>query len=214
MCDAHIACFLRGQRMNLKEQIMDYIERYPGVSDNDLEKKFNKLHQTINQSCRTLAKEGLVIRKNNPEKHLIGNYPTGIKMPKKNEVITNEHSEELSEEEIKQVLKDYLEEEGWSCTIAWGHMQGVDIEAKRKEERWRIEVKGPGSRQPMRVNYFIGILGEILQRMDAPNVRYSIALPDMKQYRGLWHRLPKLAKERTKIDLLLVDATGKISEVR
>ena len=63
----------------------------------------------------------------------------------------------------------------------------------------------------MRVNYFIGILGEILQRMNDINARYSIAFPDIEQYRRLWNKLPRLAKERTAIDLILVDETGNIS---
>ena len=76
----------------------------------------------------------------------------------------------------------------------------------------RTTVRGASTRpkQPMRVNYFIGILGETLQRMDDPDARYSIAFPDMRQYRGLWERLPQLAKERTTIDMLLIDSKGNI----
>jgi len=62
----------------------------------------------------------------------------------------------------------------------------------------------------MRINYFLSMLGETLQRMDDPAARYSIALPDMAQYRSLWERLPALAKERTTIDILFVDADGNI----
>jgi hypothetical protein len=62
----------------------------------------------------------------------------------------------------------------------------------------------------MRVNYFVAILGEMLQRMDDPNARYSIALPDLAQFRGLWERLPRLAKTRTRISALFVDAKGHV----
>jgi len=65
----------------------------------------------------------------------------------------------------------------------------------------------------MRVNYFIGILGETLQRMDDAKAKYSIALPDLKQYRGLWERLPEIAKKRTQISLLLVSGKGEIQEL-
>lgn len=65
----------------------------------------------------------------------------------------------------------------------------------------------------MRVNYFIGILGEILQRMKEPEARYSIVFPNMRQYRGLWERIPQLAKNPTGIDMLLIDCKGNI-EVR
>ena len=77
-----------------------------------------------------------------------------------------------------------------------GKIRGIDVDAYKGTERWVIEVKGCGSRSAMRVNYFLSMLGEILQRMDDPNARYSIAFPDMKQYRGLWGRLPKWARRR------------------
>jgi hypothetical protein len=64
----------------------------------------------------------------------------------------------------------------------------------------------------MRVNYFLAILGEILQRMSDPEAKYSIALPDLGQFRNLWARLPELAKSRTGITILFVNADGDIEE--
>lgn len=71
-------------------------------------------------------------------------------------------------------------------------------------------LEGAGSLQPMRVNYFLAILGETLQRMGDASACYSIALPDMPQFRNLWGRLPDLAKQRTKITALFVSADGQI----
>jgi hypothetical protein len=48
--------------------------------------------------------------------------------------------------------------------------------------------------------------------MDDPNAKYSIALPDMKQFRNLWNRFPKLAKERTQISAMFVSTDGSILE--
>ena len=59
-----------------------------------------------------------------------------------------------------------------------------------------------GTRNPMRVNYFLSALGEILQRMDDSTAQYSIAVPDLPQYHGLWDRLPVLCKERTQLSIL------------
>ena len=97
--------------------------------------------------------------------------------------------------------------------VAWGRTPGIDIEAYRKEERWIIEVKGIGSRPQMRVNYFISMLGETLQRMDDPDAKYSIAIPDVQQFRNLWYRLPELAKQRTSITALFVAGNGNVLEV-
>ena len=89
--------------------------------------------------------------------------------------------------------------------------RGTDIAACRGDERWIIEVKGRGSRPEMRVNYFLAVLGEILQRMAHPQARYSIALPGLPQFRGLWARLPELGKTRTGIGVLFVDEAGRVS---
>jgi hypothetical protein len=65
----------------------------------------------------------------------------------------------------------------------------------------------------MRVNYFLGVLGETLQRMDDPKAAYSIALPDLKQFRNLWTRLPLLAKQRSEITALFVRGDGQVEQV-
>ena len=101
----------------------------------------------------------------------------------------------------------------WSTEIAWGKARGVAIVAQRDGVRWIIEVKGRGSRPQMRVSYFIGMLGELLQRMSDPDAKYSIAFPDMPQFRGLWSRLPALAKSRTTITALFVDEAGTVAEI-
>lgn len=63
------------------------------------------------------------------------------------------------------------------------------------------------------VNYFIAILGELLQRMDDASARYSIALPNIR-FRGLWARLPHLAKSRPQISALFVDGSGRVEEIQ
>jgi hypothetical protein len=94
-----------------------------------------------------------------------------------------------------------------------GAAPGIDVEARKGSSRWVIEVKGSGSLNPMRVNYFPAMLGEILQRMNDPEARYSIALPEIAQFRGLWRRLPALAKSRTRVSALFVSESGQVEEV-
>lgn len=198
--------------MALKDEILQYLKTHPGATDTELERALGKNHQHINITCRGLVGKGVLIRRANPDKdNRIGNFISGTVVTNsvvKRRSASDEHA--LQEEDIKHVLYDYLTKEGWAVEVAWGHKLGVDIDARKNGKRWLIEVKGPGSRQPMRVNYFIGILGETLQRMNDPDARYSIAFPDMRQYRGLWERLPQLAKERTTIDMLLIDSEGNI----
>jgi hypothetical protein len=100
----------------------------------------------------------------------------------------------MTEDEVEAHIDDWLRGQGWVSRIAWGGARGIDIDAHRGTERWIIEAKGCESLVPMRVTYFIAMLGETLQRMDDPVARYSIALPDLAQFRGLWRRLPALAR--------------------
>ena len=171
--------------------------------------------QNIFIAARGLAKKGRIIRRRR-EDGLIGNYLSGVAPAPVQEVRKNAATasgEDLSEDRLKHHLRAWFRSNGWEAEIAWGHERGIDIKAVREKETWVVEVKGIGSRPEMRVNYFIGILGETLQRMNDPASKYSIALPDVQQFRRLWDRLPLLAKQRTKITALFVDADGQVVEV-
>ena len=205
--------------MSLGDEILAAVKDKPGMTDREITNKIrgvNADQQPINQKARSLAAQGDLIRKQRAD-GLIGNY-IGKSVATKNarqEAVQfvrqkNHDKVALSEDEIKTVLDDKLKTSGWSTTVAWGRRRGIDIDAKQGSDRLVIEVKGPGSRNAMRVNYFLSILGETLQRMSDPDARYIIALPDLPQYRGLWERLPTLAKEKTGISLLLVSSKGDI----
>jgi hypothetical protein len=58
------------------------------------------------------------------------------------------------------------------------------------------------------VNYFIGALGELLQRMSDPAAAYGLALPDNLQYRGLLRRLPELIWERLRLRFTVIFVSG------
>jgi len=118
----------------------------------------------------------------------------------------------LSEDSIKHVLDRWLRSQGWKTSVAWKRTRGIDIVAARDAERWIIEVKGRGKHSQMQGNYFLAILGSLLERMDDPSARYSVALPDLPSYRGLWQRLPVLAKARTTVTALFVDEAGNVEE--
>ena len=211
----------------MKERILEVLSTRPGLTDReitDLVKGRRENQQHVNLECRRMEGTG-TLRRNKRHDGLIGNYPMGAKARAgKSTPPTQENSAPsrlsaakgvddpnmLSEDEVKRLLVAWLEREGWSVEVAWGKARGIDVDALRGGERWIIEAKGCGSLQPMRVNYFLAILGETLQRMSDPQARYSIALPDLPQFRGLWDRLPKLTKERTGITALFIGADGSV----
>jgi len=93
-----------------------------------------------------------------------------------------------------------------------GRSPGVDIAARRDHQFWLIEAKGTGKHYQARRNYFLGVLGTIIKRMDRMNQLYSVAFPDLHQYRNHWKKLPPFAKQRIGVSALFVRADGVVSE--
>lgn len=203
----------------LKDKIITLLKNQDGLTDRELTNAIigeNEPQQAVNQACRSLEKKQIIkrVRRNDGK---LGNYlcSEGIleeQVTHQENVRDNESLSVFSEDKIKQFLKEFLQSNGWETQIAWGKTPGIDINAIRGTEHWIIEVKGLGSSNPMNVNYFLGVLAETLQRMEDPNAKYSIALPDVKQFRNLWGRLPLLAKKRTGITALFIDEQGTIDE--
>ncbi len=127
--------------------------------------------------------------------------------------MANKQKVDHDEQYVTKVIKSALEKRGYLVEEKPGHIHGCDICAIKGEMTWVIEIKGEGSSRPMYNNFFLQVLGEILQRMDNPNVKYSIAFPDHEKYRRLWNELPKLAKERTKISAIFARERDQIDEV-
>lgn len=201
---------------SLPQRILELLRQTPGLTDRQLTNQLSgtaAAQQPVNIAARGLAKKGRLTRKRR-EDGLIGNYLNAAEAPDHEAPKTAPASpDNLSEDRLKYHLREWFRSQGWEAHVAWGRERGIDITAVRNDEKWIVEVKGIGSRPEMRVNYFIGILGETLQRMNDPNARYSISLPDVPQFRRLWDRLPTLAKQRTQISALFVSAKGDITEV-
>ena len=201
------------------EKLLEVVRSSPGLTDRQItDRLFGKAtHPSqVNQEARLLERKGLLKRHVGKDGR-IGNYLASSKRGEESVVLRKPAADgsapALSEDDVKKFLANWLQQSGWQTKVAWGKARGVDVEATRGRERWLIEAKGHGSLQPMRVNYFIAMLGETLQRMSDPAARYSIAMPDIPQFRGLWERLPSLAKERTQITALFVTGSGSVSEV-
>lgn len=110
----------------------------------------------------------------------------------------------LTEDEVKAAVKTILEERGYTVAVAWGHTRGVDLDARRGDERLLIEAKGDAPTPQMQGNYFLNALGELVQRMVDPNAEYGLAFPDVPRYRGLVERLPDLALDSLRLHVFLV----------
>jgi hypothetical protein len=110
-------------------------------------------------------------------------------------------------------LESWLQANGWRPSTRRDNDRDRDIEARNHAgHRWRI-LAAPAEEPPApsTSDEFLGALGALLQRMEDPLTMYSIALPDVRLYRGLWERLPILSKRRLGITALFVDDNGGVT---
>jgi hypothetical protein len=197
----------------LRERILELVQTERGCTDREIATRLlgrDAPQQAVNQQCRMLETKGLLVRRRRPD-GLIANYP-GSTVP--SAPPPSHLAERFEEDAIKRILDRWLRDQGWEPEISWGHSHGIDIRAKRADRRWLIEVKGEGAHAQARANYFLGVLGDRLKGMTDPDTAYSVALPDLPQFRGLWDRLPSVAKARTGISALFVRSDGTVTESR
>lgn len=205
--------------VTLPQELLQLVQKSPGLTDREITDTLrgkSAPQQPVNIAARSLANRGRLLRKKR-EDGLIGNFPAsgsdvvpealGTQEPEKSGLL------DQSEDKLKHWIREWLVSDGWEVEVAWARDRGIDIRAFRGGKRWIIEVKGIGLLPAMRVNYFLSILGETLQRMDDPASKYSICVPDVPQFRNLWGRLPSMAKRRTEITALFVASSGQVTEV-
>ncbi len=207
----------------LTEQLLDYIKRFPGRDDDEIAAALKiSPRQTVNTYCRKLCEQGLLRRERGPRGKIV-NIPvtstsstsmsakTPKPLPKPRP--SPPSGEALTEDQVKAAVAMMLTTQGWSPDIKWGKARGIDIVATRGSERWVIECKGTGSLAPMQNNYFVGVIGELVQRMGDPDAKHSVALPDMPKFRRLWSELSPLVKQRLGVTALFVAADGTVNEL-
>ncbi len=206
---------------DLGEKVLWIVKTMPGLTDREitdhlLGKKARV--QAVNRAAHLLCEQHILERCCRQDGK-IGNYLAGVKPRESSEGGTETLREkakgqvvQMSEGEVKRRVKAWLQDAGWVVSVRDGPGGGADIVAEREGLQWVIEAKGSGSRNEMRSNHFLSALGEVLQHMEDPMARYSIALPDMKKFRALWSRFPALGKSRTRISVLFVGLEGEVEE--
>jgi hypothetical protein len=184
------------------------------LDDDELAARLGVVRQQVNQACRRLENQRVLRRGRGPQGKIVNELLGGDRPPPEPrgelEVasrVPGAHPA-VSEDEVKQAVKEYLEAQGFSVVVAWGRERGIDLDARRGTDRWIVEAKGGAPRGPQQVNYFLGAVGELVQRMSDDAARYALAFPDDRQYRGLVDRLPRLARERLALTVFFVSQEG------
>jgi hypothetical protein len=192
----------------LADRILDAI-RYAPLDDDVLARRLGVGHrQAVNQAARRLEAQGRLRRFTGPDGKIVNALPDSPAQrpsePRPPSVVLggSDHGR-ITEDEVKEAVRAHLTARGFDVAVAWGRVRGIDIDARHPDGL--IEAKAEvGKSGPQQVNYFVGMLGELVQRMDDVQASYGIALPDNRQYRGLVNRLPALAKERLRLAVFWV----------
>jgi hypothetical protein len=200
---------------SLEERVLGMVEATPGLDDDEIAERLGVVRQQVNQTCRRLVSKGLIVRAPGLRGKIVNErtnapiHEEAVRLPD-----TPSATGIITEDEVKTAVKEYLEARGYSVEVMWGRERGVDIDARTERHLLLIEAKGEVASQPQKTNYFLGALGELVQRMSDPGADYALALPDQTTYRGLVERLPELAKERLRLRIFFVARDGESFAVR
>lgn len=212
---------------SLGERILEAIRHTP-LDDDVLAVRLGVSHrQSVNQAARRLEAQGLLRRIPGGDGKIVNALPAhalpgsalseggstvAMAQPASHAGTTAGRrdrftGDRITEDEVKEAVRDFLVADGFEVQVAWGRNPGVDLHAWHPDgRRFLIEAKAEvGTAGAQQHNYFVGALGELVQRMDEPEATYALALPDNRQYRGLVDRLPALAKRRLRLAVFWVD---------
>jgi hypothetical protein len=202
--------------------------RPAGMTDAELATMLAKGHQHINQTCRHLADQGLIVRDathGGIVNRLPGDAPP-VRVAQREPSSTA--SEWAWEGNVQSRVATHLAATGWSIIRVADTAQrerGVDIIAERDGQRLLVEVKGwpsttyargehagqPKPTQPglQATHWFDEGVTTLIRRGIEPGSRLALALPDMPRYRTLLAEAD-WALDRLDITVYLVTADGAV----
>jgi len=199
------------------------------MTDAELATRLAKRHQHINQTCRLLADQGLIVRDSAYGRivnRLRSDAPLPVREARAEPSTTA--SEWAWEGNIQSCIATHLAATGWSIIRVADTAQrerGVDIIAEQDGRRLLVEVKGwpsntyargehagqPKPTQPtlQATHWFAEGLATLIRRGAEPGSRLALGLPDMPRYRTLLSEAG-WALDRLDITIFLVHAEGTV----
>lgn len=219
--------------MTVSDDVLRALRARPaGMTDAELATMLGKRHQHINETCRTLANQGLILREDSPGgivNKVMGNGPVARVAVAQPSASGNGGEQRWAwEGNVQSHLVSHFAADGWSIIRVADTAQrerGVDIIAGRGGKRLLVEVKGwpsstyargertgqPKPTQPtlQAAHWFAEGLTSLIRRGAEPGARLALGLPDMPRYRTLLSEAG-WALERLDITVYLVTAEGAV----
>jgi hypothetical protein len=190
----------------LRERVLELLDSAGPLDDDEVAERLGVVRQQANHSYRRLEQQGLVHRRPGWRGKIVNSRTEAPRPEPRRDPPTGVGL--VTEDEVKEALKQQFEAEGYEVIVMWGRDWGIDIDALRGAERLVVEAMGEVTSQPQQTNYFLGALGELVQRMSDDEAMYGLAFPDNAVYRGLVRRLPPLARARLCLRIFFVARTG------
>jgi hypothetical protein len=199
--------------VTLADRILDVLTPGLTLDDDELAAKLGVNRQQVNQACNRMAKQGVVVREQGWRGKIVSRrMDAPVPPPRYAPAVAA--GDLIREDDVKAALKEHLGSQGYEVTVMWGRERGIDLDARRPGSRIVIEAKGEANSQPQQTNYFIGALGELVQRMSDEDAGYGVAFPDNRVFQGLVARLPAFARSRLRLRVFLVARDGDSFSVR
>lgn len=218
--------------MTVADQVLQALHSSSaGMSDAELAGLLGKGHQHINQTCRILANQGLIVRGSSLGS--ITNRLATVAPLRANDRPTvpppaGPVDDWAWEGNVQSGVVTQLAAKGWRIVAVADTarpQRGADIIAERDGTRLLVEVKGwpsatyargdragqPKPTQPtlQATHWFAEALITLIRRGDDLGARLALALPDMPRYRALLAEAG-WAIERLEIIVYLVEADGAV----
>lgn len=114
----------------------------------------------------------------------------------------------LGEETVKVCVADFLRSRGYTVSVGKKRERGPDMRASKEGQKIILEAKGEGSRREIFNNFFVSILGEMLQRTAELAAEYGIALPAHRKYARLIEELSDNTRFILRLNFYLVRPSG------
>ena len=222
-------------RVTIRDDIVELLRGHPaGLSDAEIANRLGKLHQQVNQRCRQMASEGVLVR-DSASGVIINRIlpaPSEVIVPSGNEPTPSGAPAAAStwphESAVQAALVSWLAREHWQILRVADtetRERGVDVIAKQRDTRLEVEVKGypattylrgakAGEPKPtnpgLQASHWLAnaILKAMRLRGGDANTRVAIALPDMPRYESLLHEIDK-SLQGARIEAWLISEDGQ-----
>lgn len=219
--------------MTLIDEILHLLRMRPGgMTDAELARATGKIHQHINQSCRRMALDGLLVRESTGRGivNRLRNAEAPRSAPRPRPVPSADR-EWYWEGNVQAMLCCWLEGQGWTLTQVAdtaSKERGTDIVARRGGQRLHVEVKGFPSKSyadPRRANevkrtdptlqakhwYADALLKVLRLRETHPEDRVAMAFPTKPRYRSLLAETATTLRTM-RIDVFLLEEDGEATD--